>query len=79
MEEEKKFYEYLEELRKRVLKSLAVIAIFSILVYAYKEKIVSILVSPLNQKLVFLSIFESIISILKLLSLVFSFVNNDIA
>lgn len=66
MKDEKTFLEHLEDIRKRVIKSLVAIAILSILAYIFKDKILYILTKPLNQSLIFISPTEPIVMLIKL-------------
>ena len=66
MEEEKTFYEHLEELRKRIIKSLLAIVLASILAYFFKKELFNLLVKPLGHELVLLSPAEAFTTLIKL-------------
>lgn len=66
MEEEKSFYEHIEEIRKRLLSSVIAVIVFSVLVYYFREALVDILIRPLGRELVFLSLTEPFTSYIKI-------------
>ena len=55
MDEEKPFYEHIDELRSRIIKSLIAVGIFSALAFYFKDKLLAILTRPVGTKLIFLS------------------------
>lgn len=64
--EEKTFYEHIDELRWRIIKSLIALALLSSIAYFFKAQIFNILIRPLNQSLVFLSPAEAFLTFFKL-------------
>src|SRR3989338_11621083 len=64
--EEKTFYEHLDELRKRIIKSLIAILLGSILAYLLKNQLFNLLIKPYGKDLVFLSVTEAFANIIKL-------------
>ena len=66
MEEEKTFYEHIEDLRKAIIKSIIVVIILSIAAYFFKNEILEILVKPLGKELIFLSPSEAFVTLLRL-------------
>lgn len=65
-DEDKTFLEHIDELRRIVIKSIAMILISSVIAYYLKDKIVEILIRPLGKELVFLSPTEAFTTFLKL-------------
>src|SRR3989338_6167873 len=64
--EEKTFYEHLDELKKRIIKSLIAILLGSILAYLLKNQLFDLLIKPYGKDLVFLSVTEAFANIIKL-------------